>query len=109
MRKGEKKRRWTAEERAFVVANYGRMSHGEIAKHLGRSTIAVQAFARRFRLVKDAQPTLEVDPEALTPAQVRTLVQRVEMLERAVAEYEEEREGWLERIDALEGRVAAKR
>ena len=59
MRKGEKKRRWTAEERAFVVANYGRMSHGEIAKHLGRSTIAVQAFARRFRLVKDAQPTLE--------------------------------------------------
>jgi hypothetical protein len=42
------KRAWTARERAYVIASYGRVPTDEMARHLGRPEHAVRAAARRW-------------------------------------------------------------
>ena len=73
MRAGEKKRPWTAEERAYVVEHYGRVPARVIGEAIGRSAIPVQAFARRHRLVKQEEAARD---GASTPAQLRQDLER---------------------------------
>lgn len=59
---------WTAEEDDFLRANLGRMSEQEIARHLGRSQIAVHLHWKRdLRL-----PPPSKDPRILTAEQIAT-------------------------------------
>lgn len=43
-------RKWTKNEIAYLVENYGRMSLEDMAIHLNRSVMAVRLYALRYRL-----------------------------------------------------------
>lgn len=44
------RRRWTKEETAYLVENYGKVPFEDMAKHLGRSVMAVRLRTLRGRL-----------------------------------------------------------
>lgn len=44
------RRRWTKEETAYLVENYGKIPFEEMAKHLGRSVMAIRLRTLRGRL-----------------------------------------------------------
>lgn len=42
--------RWTSEQEEFIRANVGKMTHKQMAAHLGKSTLAIRLFIHRRQL-----------------------------------------------------------
>lgn len=53
-------KKWTEDEKAFVISNYDNMTYEEMTKHLERTGLAIKGIAQRLRITNDRQ---EFDPK----------------------------------------------